>query len=194
MAAHAFHQFLGDGQPQARAAEAAGGVARPLVEALEEFRGPGRVQADAGVGHGHGQPDPAGRGLIGRHGFHGDGNRPGGGEFDGVAQEIEQDLSQPARIAAQGGRHVRGDGGAQGQPFLAGGQFHGPEGLGHQGARIEVAAFEDEFAGLDLGKVEDVVDHAEQVPGGFADGAQVVDLFRGGLAFQERVGQADDGV
>jgi hypothetical protein len=53
-----------------------------------------------------------------------------------------------------------------------------------------------QLAGLDLGKVEDVVDDAEQVLGGAMDLLDVVALLGGGrdLGLQREVRHADDGV
>ena len=82
------------------------------------------------------------------------------GELDGVADEVEQDLPQPAGVADQGVGHVRLDLADQLQPFPVGAEGQRPEGLAQDVPEGEVGVVELELAGLDLGEVEQVVDHA----------------------------------
>ena len=115
------------------------------------------------------------------------------GKFDGVAQEIDQDLADPHRVAMQ---HRR-QGGDVGNDFEAldlrplGDQAAS---VADQAVHLEIAQFQLHLAGFDLREVEDVVDDAEQVLGGAAD---LVELFGlrpvGGTAAQD-VGEADDGI
>jgi hypothetical protein len=84
------------------------------------------------------------------------------GELDGVADQVGQDLAHPQRVSQEALRYVRSHAEHQLQLFFA-----GP--LPDQ--RIDVAQhivdperdrFNRQLAGLDLRKIEDVVDDAEQ--------------------------------
>src|SRR4029078_12725698 len=83
-------------------------------------------------------------------------------KFNGVADEIVQDLPEPARIAAQKAGNAGID--VTGQlDVLAvstfGQQFHGAF---DRFAQVEIEELEHEFAGFDLGEVQNVVDDREQ--------------------------------
>ena len=83
------------------------------------------------------------------------------GELDGVADQVDDDLPQPARVADQGVGHVRR---RRGRPAPA------PSCAARRASVFSVSprlsrrrksiGLQLELAGLDLGEVEDVVDHA----------------------------------
>ena len=116
------------------------------------------------------------------------------GEFDSVADEVDQHLPQPGRVAGQMVRHLLGD---EIDEFdtLAGAALAEQIGdLGNQLARIEIDLRQFEPAGLDLRQIEDVVDDADQR---LARSHQIVHEL--GLSVIERgcrqqVGGADDAV
>jgi hypothetical protein len=116
------------------------------------------------------------------------------GEFDGVGQEVEQDLLDAHRIAAHRFRHGRVE-------FAADGQLLGLGALGDLLAGIEaelvqrkVGVLEQQLVGLDLGDVENVVDDGQQVMGRIGHLAQALVLLGvAGVALGE-VGEADDGI
>ncbi|KUG27810.1 hypothetical protein ASZ90_002322 [hydrocarbon metagenome] len=125
---------------------------------------------------------------------HADGHAARLGEFEGVAHQVDDDLAQPVRVAAQVAGDVRGQIQVQPEPFFGG---HDPEGLDrgpqHPG-KVEVDVFQVQASGLDLGQIQDVADDAEQVAGRVADGFQVVDLLGLQARGEQEVGQAQDGI
>ncbi|OQB96627.1 MAG: hypothetical protein BWX86_00663 [Verrucomicrobia bacterium ADurb.Bin122] len=128
-------------------------------------------------------------------GAHFDGDAAGVGEFDGVVDEVREDLAQASGVA----EHEGGDGGIDGvgecEAFgggLAGEEF---EGLLDAGGDFEGDALKGDPAGLDGGKVEDVVEHGQERLAGGADGADALALVGGELAaFEEEAGHAEHAV
>ena len=59
---------------------------------------------------------------------------------------------------------------------------------------LERHSVQDQFAGFDLGEIQNVVNDGQQDFRGFADGVQVVALLAGQWAFQQQLGEADDAV
>ena len=70
---------------------------------------------------------PSGRGLAGD--FHAHDHLALVGELDGVADQVEQHLAQPAGVADQGVGHVRLHVADQLQPLLVGPHGQGPQGV-----------------------------------------------------------------
>ncbi len=68
------------------------------------------------------------------------------------------------------------------------------QGVLQQVAQVERDIVEHQLAGLDLREVENLVDDAQQVVSGFLDGAQVVELARGQLAFLQQMGEAQNAI
>ncbi len=66
--------------------------------------------------------------------------------------------------------------------------------VAQQAGEVEWRLLEGELAGFDLGQVEDVVDDAQQVPGGGVDLFQALGLFEGGGFPLHDVRHAEDGV
>ena len=101
VATHQFGQAAGNGQPQPGAAEAAGGGDVGLLESLEQAGRFIAVHADAGVVHGKADDD-----LLVVFGMQAAAQDDAAlfGEFDGIAQEIEQDLADAHAIAVEHGR------------------------------------------------------------------------------------------
>ncbi|MNU89793.1 hypothetical protein D3C71_796430 [compost metagenome] len=155
VAAHHFHQLLDDGQAQSRAAVFARSGAVGLAKRLEDGRRRFRRHPDARVAHFH--ADLAGGGAADI-----DGNLAPFRELGGVIEQVGEDLAQAHGVAAHVLRHVGGD---------AAGKFDGLalDAVGKQRhhivdhlAQVEGDMFEHQLARLDLGKVEDVVDDAQQ--------------------------------
>ena len=70
----------------------------------------------------------------------------------------------------------------------------GPQGVADRRPQGEVGHVQLELAGLDLGEVEQVVDHAEQVVGGRLDRLEVLPLVLGQGRVEGQLGHAEDGV
>src|SRR5690242_14055648 len=112
----------------------------PLTPALS--RGRMRVWGSGAVG-------ALGRGSRQRA----DQDGAGFGEFDGVAEEVNEDLAEAVGVAVgqAGGGGV--DFGGEGQVLGGGAGGEHLDGFGDGGAGVEVEAAELHAAGLDLGEV-----------------------------------------
>ena len=113
------------------------------------------------------------------------------GELDGVGEIVEQGLRQPGGIAHQHRRQIVPLHDEFQALFAHLGADHGDDVVQHA-VEGEVGDIETQLARLDLGKVEDVVDDREQVPGGIDDLVQLL-LLRGiGIAAPQQVSEPDD--
>ena len=83
-------------------------------------------------------------------------------ELDGVADQVQEDLTQSARVAGQNGWNVGGNAQQQLQVLFGRPGRERTKRIGDQIAKVEVDPLEFQFAGLDLREVEDVVDQAQQ--------------------------------
>ena len=99
-------------------------------------------------------------------------------ELDRVANQIEQNLTQPRRIAAQSGRNVRGNLARELQPLGMSAGRQRAQRVVDRVAQIEVNRVDVELARFDLGEVEDVIDDVEQRIGRRPDRLEVLALFR----------------
>ena len=154
--AHALHQPGGDGQAQSRAAVLAPGGIVGLLEHLEDHAQLVLGDADSGVGDGEVE-----HGFVFRLrlGGHVEDHFALLGELEGVADEVDDDLAQAAGIAGQALRYVGVDMTGQLQPLFVCPEGQRPHRVAEMLAEIEGDTFEVDPAGLDLGEVEDVVDH-----------------------------------
>ena len=169
--AHQQCQAVADGQAQPGAAEAPRGRRIGLLERPEQQRQLGLVDADAGVLQVEAQPARRQRAHQQLH-------LAAGGELHRVAQQVQQDLLEPHAVTA----HALRAGGvnAPRQLHLVGGRpvgHHRHHAL-QAGLQCEVGRVELDLARLDLGEIEDVVDHLQQMLAGIGDLAQVVELAR----------------
>ena len=163
-ATHQLRQPPGNHQAQSGATETAAGIGRGLHERLEQAADLVRRHSDPGVLHDHAQIVDA---VVPTGQFDHDLDLTALGEFDCVAQEVVQDLSQPQRIeqqqGANPGRHDELDRQvlARGHPRMqaAGAGDH----LLHR-SRDQV---QFETVGFDPGKVQDVVNDPQQGATGF---------------------------
>ena len=187
-AAHALDDALGDGEPEPGASEPAG---RPVVGLLEfEKNARLRLRRDPDPGVAHGEADF----LRPDAGLDDHRDAAGVGELDGVAGEIEQHLPQPCGVADHPlrqtlveiggdlealGLHARGQ---QLDHFL------------HQGREPERARLEIELAGLDFGKIQDLVDQRQQRIARRLDRLHVGRLLGHQRGIEHQVGHAEDAV
>jgi hypothetical protein len=84
------------------------------------------------------------------------------GEFDGVADEIDKHLAEPAGVAAQLGGDIRQDKAGQFDVLVLGGFGEQFQGAFNGFLEVEIDGFENEFAGLNLGEIEHVIDEEEE--------------------------------
>ena len=153
------------------------------------------VRRDADPGVAHREPDPflaVRRGAVGE--FHADDNFAPLGEFNGVADQVQEDLSQPGRVADQDVWHVRPHVVSQLEPLPVRPSGQGPQGVAEQGTERELGGVQVQLAGLDLGEIEQVVDYAEQIVGGGFGRRQALPLILGQRRVQGQLGHAEDGV
>lgn len=151
---HEVRKGAGDGETEAGAAKEASGGVVALLEGAEEIGEDLFLDADARVfdheddaaaffrvDGGHGQLDEA---LL--------------GEFDGVADEVGEDLADAAGVADEA--EVAGEVEHAGEfdGLLRGGIVHDFPKIGDEGGEVEFNVFEGDLARLDLGEVQDVVD------------------------------------
>ncbi len=116
------------------------------------------------------------------------------GELDGVAGEVQQHLLQPQRIAAQGTHQLGSDLDVEAESLAGGRLTQLLLDVAHHPVEHEAAGGEFQLARLDLGKIEDVVDDAQQVLARVVDLVQVAAQLRVGVRLQRQVGHADDAV
>ena len=125
--------------------------------------------------------------MVGlRLGFDGQHDFAALGELDGVADEIHDDLAQPAGVAHQGvgtsGRDVTG----QLQSLRVGPHGQQFERRREAVGQVERDDVEGELAGLDLREVEDVVDDGQQRLAGRLDDVEVLALLGGEVGLEQR--------
>ena len=189
--AHQVQQPPGDGEPEAGAAVLAGGGAVGLLEGGEQRRRLGAGHADAGVFDAGVQRDRR-RVQVPRRQAQVDLSL--GGELDGVADQVVEDLPQPQGVAEQGAGQFRRERRAQAQALVLGRQGEQFQYVAEQFGQVERVLFQFQPAGLDLGRVEDVVEQAQQGLRGRPHLFQVLVLARRQFGVQHQMGQPEDGV
>ena len=192
LATHLQGQPFADGEAETGAAIFAVGRIVGLFErgkqALRVLGG----NADALVPHFEAQEHRVGA-FLGQSHMDADGAL--GGEFECVADQVQQDLRKAQGIALQRQiGNLAGQVGLQGQSFFRHPLADQADEVFQHFAKPEVDLFHRQAVGFDLGEIEDVVDDAQQVLGGLADLAELIDEARIGGFAQGQPGQADDGV
>lgn len=117
---HQPHQLFADRQPQSRAAELARRGRIGLAELVEQRRLFVLWNSDARVRHRHAHSSLIGLMRERRDARHGHQHMAGAGEFEGVADEVEQHLADAAGVADQLAWRVRGVVEGERQMFLGG--------------------------------------------------------------------------
>ncbi|KAF5043138.1 hypothetical protein DSECCO2_505360 [anaerobic digester metagenome] len=115
-------------------------------------------------------------------------------EFEGVSEQVDEDLAQADGIAAHLAGQVAGQEAEQFEALLGGGEAQGAHGAFDGGAKVEVARLQLELAGLDLGQVQHAVDQVQQRLGGRLDDVQGSALLGAQFRVQDHVRHSDDGV
>lgn len=187
-AAHLIDEFPGDREPETRAAVMPAFGLINLIERLEYSFELLAGDADARVDDIELQPERLW--CASRCGLMNDERDAAGvGEFDGVAEEVEEYLPQTHAIGADhfGKRVAEFE--IQRQVLGRGARTQQFEGLfGDLGGRVVIKR-EAEIAGLDPGEVEEVVDHAEQMGRVLAEDGEVLGaLFAVEADIEEQIG------
>ncbi len=123
-----------------------------------------------------------------------DRDRAAFGKFDGVSDEVQQNLPQPQQIAAQPRRHVGIDGLDQAQPLGGRPLAEQAEGVIDDLHQPELGFLQQQPTGLDLGQIQDVVENPQQMLGGVVDLEQGSPLLGRVDFLAEQIGQPDDRV
>ena len=188
---HQCGDLLANGEPQSRTAVGSSGCAVGLFKGAENGGQPVRRNADAGVDHLDMQLD-AGFAFLRQ--IQGEQNFTGCGEFGGIAHEVDQNLPEAGGVALDLHRQARVHLAEKRDPL--GVDFGSNQIADVMGAelRVEIDIFEIQFAGLDFGKIENIVDQRQQPVAAALDGLDVIQLMRVQFGFQEQVGEPDDAV
>ena len=115
-------------------------------------------------------------------------------ELDGVAKQVEQDLAESLFIAEHERRQIRGNIGAQLQALGLGRAQGHPYGRSYQTREPTRGVLDRHHAALELGKVQDVVDDAEQGVAAAADRLDALDLLGAQPAPAQQRGHAHHAV
>ena len=116
------------------------------------------------------------------------------GEFDGVADQVLQNLAQPRGVAGEDGRRVRRHADDEFEFLFRSGLAVEVHDVFQDVFKVEVDGLQGEHPGFDFGEIKDVVDYAEQKTGGLADFFQISALFFRQVRLQAQVRHADDRV
>ena len=202
-AAEQHGQLAADGKAEAGAAVFAGSAGVGLLEGLEDEPLLLRRDADAGVldGEGYDLRGLAEHRVIGAPALRGKTDAhfdvAVSGEFDGVGEQILEDLLEALRVAVHESRQVLGELHVEWQVLGFG---HVPEvavdGVA-QGGEGDFLDLDGDGAGLDFREIENVVDEVEQVGAGGVDVAGKLDLLVGEVArrvFGELLAEDEDGI
>ena len=189
--AHALDEAFADGEAEAAAAVGAGVGIVDLAEGLEDFLLLVLGDADAGIRDLEAEPD-----VVAGHfdGLDAADDLAAVGEFDGVCEEIDEDLAGAVGIAAEVGGGGGMDEEAEGD-VLGIGAGAGDEGdfLG-EGGQVEGLVSEVDLVCLDLGEVQDVIDKAEEGLAGGMCHFRHVALFGIQPGAEEELVHADDAI
>jgi hypothetical protein len=190
-AAHELDDPLGAGQAEAAPAEPAGGRRVDLGERVEQGGLGVGGDADAGVAHLDAEVDRPVAFARDRCAGH---DLAFVGELHGVAEEVQQDLTQPARIAQEHGRDVGADLAGQVDALGVGSRGEELRDVLHDGAHVELRVLQFESPCFYAREVEDVVDDIEQRLGRARGGVGVLALLIVEPGAQEQGGHPHDAV
>ena len=175
-------QLAADGKPKARAAVFAGRSSVGLLESLEDEPLLLRRDADARILDGKSDDLPGAfeYGVILTPAVCGEPDTNFdvalGGELDGVGEQVLENLLEALRIAIHGLREIRVEVHTEWQALRLG---HVPEvafdGFAQTG-KTDFLDLDSDGAGLDFGKIENVVDKVQQFGAGGIDVARILDL------------------
>ena len=160
--AHQLGQSLRDRQPETGASKATGGRGVALCEGKEQAIKLVGADTDARVGHADVQFYVSRVRRAEWTGIHVQNHASGRRELDGVREQIEQNLSQPRRVAHHHAGNLGSDAMHQLDAFVSCGRRDHIEGVLEEGAQRERFGLQLDTLGLDLREVQNVVDDREQ--------------------------------
>ena len=159
LAIHQADQALADREPEAAAAIEPRHRRVGLGVGREQLSAQVLRNADAGIAYGHAEAQ-----IVPPLGDHADRqiDLASSGEFDGIAEEIEEDLPDPAGVAAQQRRYLGLDPQLQSQALVARARLDHRDDPLQEVLQIEIDAVELEAPCLHPREIENVVDDGEQ--------------------------------
>ena len=119
-------------------------------------------------------------------------NFTGVGKFDGVPQDIQQDLSEAARISEHLIGNIRVDMARELEAFLRGPEREQLGRVADHLTKVERRVFKIQAARLDARKIEDVVDNREQRPRRRLDCLEILLLLGGQLRIERQRGHPEN--
>ncbi len=174
IAPHQAHQSPADRKPQARSAVAPGGRAVNLGKRFEQARELLRGDSDAGVSD---REPQHGAVLTDLGGFDPRLDLSRVGEFRRVAQEVQEHLLEPHRIAAEFPRHTAFRREENLDSLDSGSHADHVRELGQKLVQVEFLLLYGKPSGFDPGEIEDVLDDFDEVTARRANLLEVVALF-----------------
>ncbi len=190
-AAVEFDEALADGEAEPRAAVATGGGGVDLREFFEESVEPVGRNANAGIANAKGDLVAT---IEERVAGDVNGDFTVIGELDGVGEEVDEDLPEAGDVADDSVGRARGKLGEERDFFLGGTRGEETDGGGHTLEERERRELYLEFARLDFGEIENVVNDAQEMIAAGLDGLDTVALFGRKRGVAEEGGHADDGI
>ena len=116
------------------------------------------------------------------------------GELDGVADQVQQDLTKPRLISAKAAPRRRIDENTEVDPLLVGFWRQQADGRFDHVRELEIHDFKIDFAGLELRNIENVVDQREQRLGAVAHCDRTFALLLCQIGLQQQAIHPDDAV
>src|SRR5690606_2430400 len=115
-------------------------------------------------------------------------------EFDGVAQQVGDDLAQAGGISHDSGRAIAVEDVGDVDAFFDGARRDQVQRGFDAFAQVERLGFDVHAPRFDLGEIQNIVDDVEQCVARTADGFHVVALFVAEVGVEQKSAHADDRV
>ena len=180
-----------DREAEAGTAKAARRRAVGLAEGVENHPLFVGRDADAGVGHGHVHNGFAGGLRMARDAYD---DFAFIGELDGVADQIQQNLTESPDVGDEDVRHVWRHFAQQLEVLLVSTDRQARQRIVERVAQLELCGIQVETSCFDLGEVEDVIDDQQERFGRRAHEAELLALFRRERRVERQIRHADDPV
>ncbi len=189
MSAHHADQLLHDGEPKSGAAVFSRYRSVRLREGVENLFLSMQRNANARIGYLNAHPS-----LIAVVRPHEDRHIPRLGEFEGIADQVGQNLTESVWIAVDHVPRFRRNGHAQRQSLFSSLFVIEPDSFSEHLTETEGDVFQDQAVGFDLGEIQNVIDDVQQAGSRVVHGVGVSALFVVQRGRQEEFGHAEDAV
>src|SRR5690606_6891178 len=183
-------QLLGDTQSQSSAAELPSCRGVDLGKGQKELGQLSGGNTDSGVSHAKAQNELVAIGL----GVDSEPDLAGRGEFDRIAQQIQKNLAEPVRVRMYMDGKFWGQFAIKLPRFIEELPAYQVEAVLDQRCQLERPWVQFQFARLDFGQIEDVVDQGQQVLATGLDGLDIIQLLGIQVRVQQQFGGADHAI